>query len=125
MVMGHELTHGFDDQGRKFDAQGNLKEWWTEQDAKAYEQRGKCISDEYTGEVAELGRLTRKNNGDEESSEHYARVLDLNLVLLRAERETALSLRAAGRISDETLRQIERELDLRESELTLDAEAGA
>jgi CPA1 family monovalent cation:H+ antiporter len=72
-----------------------------------------------------LQRLTRKDNGGEESSEHYARVLDLNLDLLRAERETALSLRAAGRISDETLRQIERELDLRESELTLDAEAGA
>ena len=72
-----------------------------------------------------LQRLTRKNNGGEESSKHYARVLDLNLDLLRAERETALSLRAAGRISDETLRQIERELDLRESELTLDAEAGA
>ena len=72
-----------------------------------------------------LQRLTRKNNGGEESSEHYARVLDLKLNLLRAERETALSLRAAGRISDETLRQIERELDLRESELTLDAEAGA
>jgi CPA1 family monovalent cation:H+ antiporter len=72
-----------------------------------------------------LQRLTRKNNGGEESSEHYARVFDLKLDLLRAERETALSLRAAGRISDETLRQIERELDLRESELTLDAEAGA
>ena len=72
-----------------------------------------------------LQRLTRKNNGGEESSEHYARVFDLKLDLLRAERETALSLRAAGRISDETLRQVERELDLRESELTLDAEAGA
>ena len=72
-----------------------------------------------------LQRLTRKNNGGEESSEHYARVLDLNLDLLRAERETALSLLAAGRISDDTLRQIERELDLRESALTLDAEAGA
>jgi hypothetical protein len=72
-----------------------------------------------------LQRLTRKNDGGEESSEHYARVLDLNLDLLRTERETVLSLRAAGRISDETLRQIEHELDLRESELTLDAEAGA
>lgn len=72
-----------------------------------------------------LQRLARKNNGGEESSEQYARVLDLNRDLLRAEREIALSLRAAGRISDETLRQIERELDLRESELTLDAEAGA
>ena len=57
-IMGHELTHGFDDQGRKFDAQGNLKDWWTERDAKAYDQRGKCISDEYTGEVTELGVKT-------------------------------------------------------------------
>ena len=58
IVMGHELTHGFDDEGRKFDAQGNLKDWWTEQDAKAYDERGKCISDEYTGEVAEYGVKT-------------------------------------------------------------------
>jgi len=58
MVVGHELTHGFDDQGRKFDAEGNLKDWWTEQDSKAYEQRGKCISDQYTQEVPELGVKT-------------------------------------------------------------------
>ena len=58
MVIGHEMTHGFDDQGRKFDAQGNLRDWWTEQDAKAYEQHGKCISDQYTQEVTELGVKT-------------------------------------------------------------------
>jgi len=58
MVIGHEMTHGFDDQGRKFDAQGNLRDWWTEQDAKAYEQRGKCISEEYTREIPELGVKT-------------------------------------------------------------------
>jgi endothelin-converting enzyme/putative endopeptidase len=58
MIIGHEATHGFDDQGRKFDAQGNLRDWWTEQDAKAYDQRGKCISDEYTQEVTELGVKT-------------------------------------------------------------------
>ena len=68
------------------------------------------------------GRMVDRN---ESLQQHYARSLDLNRDLLRAERETMLSLRAAGRISDETLRQIERELDLRESELTLDAEAGA
>ena len=39
MVIGHELTHGFDDQGRQFDANGNLKDWWTPQDAKEFEQR--------------------------------------------------------------------------------------
>ena len=58
MVIGHEMTHGFDDQGRKFDAQGNLRDWWTEQDAKAYEQRGHCISEEYTQEIPELGVKT-------------------------------------------------------------------
>jgi putative endopeptidase len=47
-TMGHELTHGFDDEGRQFDAQGNLRDWWTPEDAKAFEQRAKCISDQYS-----------------------------------------------------------------------------
>jgi putative endopeptidase len=55
MVIGHELTHGFDDEGRKFDAQGNLRDWWTPEDAKAYEQRGACIANEYTEEIPEAG----------------------------------------------------------------------
>ena len=61
MVIGHELTHGFDDQGRKFDAQGNLRDWWTAEDAKEYEERGKCISDEYTQEVPEAGPGVKQN----------------------------------------------------------------
>ena len=52
VVIGHELTHGFDDQGRKYDADGNLKDWWTPEDAKAFEQRASCIADEYSGFVA-------------------------------------------------------------------------
>jgi putative endopeptidase len=48
MVIGHELTHGFDDQGRQFDAQGNLKDWWTPEDAKEFEQRAACVADEYS-----------------------------------------------------------------------------
>jgi putative endopeptidase len=55
MVIGHELTHGFDDEGRKFDAQGNLRDWWTPEDAKAYEQRGECIANEYTEDIPEAG----------------------------------------------------------------------
>ena len=55
MVIGHEIIHGFDDQGRKFDAKGNLRDWWTADDAKKYDERGKCISDEYTQEVPEAG----------------------------------------------------------------------
>lgn len=54
-VIGHEIIHGFDDQGRKFDAKGNLRDWWTESDAKAYDLRGKCISNQYTQEIPEAG----------------------------------------------------------------------
>ena len=61
VVIGHEIIHGFDDQGRKFDADGNLKDWWTAEDAAAYEKRGDCISDEYTEEVPEAGGV--KQNG--------------------------------------------------------------
>ncbi len=61
MVIGHELTHGFDDQGRKFDAQGNLRDWWTADDAKQYDARGKCISDEYTQDVPEAGPGVKQN----------------------------------------------------------------
>jgi endothelin-converting enzyme/putative endopeptidase len=57
-VVGHEIIHGFDDQGRKFDGQGNLRDWWTESDAKAYDERGKCISDQYTQDVPEFGVKT-------------------------------------------------------------------
>ena len=48
-VIGHELTHGFDDQGRQYDAEGNLKDWWTEADAKAFEQRAECVVNQYQG----------------------------------------------------------------------------
>jgi endothelin-converting enzyme/putative endopeptidase len=46
-TIGHELTHAFDDEGRQFDAKGNLKDWWTRKDAKEYEERAQCIVDQY------------------------------------------------------------------------------
>ena len=46
-VIGHEMGHGFDDQGSKFDAEGNLKNWWTPEDRKKFEARAACIIDEY------------------------------------------------------------------------------
>ena len=46
-TIGHELTHAFDDEGRQFDAKGNLKDWWTRKDAKEYEERAACIVDQY------------------------------------------------------------------------------
>ena len=67
IVIGHELTHGFDDQGRKFDPQGNLRDWWTAQDGTEFEKRASCIADEYSSFVAvdDLklnGRLTLGEN---------------------------------------------------------------
>jgi putative endopeptidase len=47
-TIGHELTHGFDDEGRQFDAQGNLRDWWTEDDGKEFVKRASCISDQYS-----------------------------------------------------------------------------
>jgi predicted metalloendopeptidase len=55
VVIGHEIIHGYDDQGRKFDADGNLKDWWTPSDATAYETRGQCIANEYTQDIPEAG----------------------------------------------------------------------
>jgi endothelin-converting enzyme/putative endopeptidase len=66
-VVGHELTHGFDDQGRQFDPQGNLRDWWTPDDAKAFEQRAACVANQYSGytavdDVKVNGRLTLGEN---------------------------------------------------------------
>src|SRR6185369_9005315 len=73
IVIGHELTHGFDDQGRKFDPQGNLRDWWTAQDGTEFEKRASCIADEYSSFVAvddlklngklTLGENTADNGG--------------------------------------------------------------
>jgi endothelin-converting enzyme/putative endopeptidase len=46
-TIGHELTHAFDDEGRQFDAAGNLKDWWTQQDARRFKARAQCIVDQY------------------------------------------------------------------------------
>jgi len=66
-IIGHELTHGFDDEGRQFDAQGNLKDWWTPADSKAFDERAACVVDEYSGftavdEVKVNGKLTLGEN---------------------------------------------------------------
>ena len=48
VVIGHEITHGYDDEGRKYDADGNLHEWWTEEDAKHFEARAQKVVDQYS-----------------------------------------------------------------------------
>ncbi|MBI3478240.1 MAG: M13 family metallopeptidase [Acidobacteria bacterium] len=68
-VIGHEIIHGYDDQGRKFDAQGNLRDWWTPEDGANYDKRDECITDEYTQDVPEAGV---KQNGKLSAGEDTA-----------------------------------------------------
>jgi putative endopeptidase len=51
-TIGHELTHGFDDEGSQFDAHGNLKNWWTQDDRKRFEERTACVRDQYSAYTA-------------------------------------------------------------------------
>ena len=52
VVIGHEITHGFDDQGRQYDAKGNIKDWWTEEDGKKFEERSKAIVNQFNAFIA-------------------------------------------------------------------------
>ena len=52
-VIGHEMTHGFDDEGRKFDAQGNLRDWWTPEDAKNFDERAACVEKQFDSYVVQ------------------------------------------------------------------------
>jgi endothelin-converting enzyme/putative endopeptidase len=66
-VIGHEMTHGFDDSGRKFDGAGNLRDWWTAADGAEFEKRAACVANEYSSftAVEDLklnGRLTLGEN---------------------------------------------------------------
>jgi putative endopeptidase len=54
-VIGHELTHGFDDQGSQFDAVGNLKMWWTPEDRKKFEEKSDCVTTQFAGFEVEKG----------------------------------------------------------------------
>jgi endothelin-converting enzyme/putative endopeptidase len=66
-TIGHELTHGFDDEGSQFDAKGNLKDWWTKEDREKFDARTKCVDDQYSSyiSVADVhlnGKLTLGEN---------------------------------------------------------------
>ncbi len=66
MVMGHELTHGFDDEGRQFDGKGNLRDWWTKGSGEAFEKRAACVDAQYSDFVVHgekvNGKLTMGEN---------------------------------------------------------------
>src|SRR6478752_5590758 len=77
VVIGHELTHGFDDQGSKFDAAGNFTDWWTPADRQEFDKRTGCVADEYSSFVAvdDLhlnGRLTLGENTADNGGIHIA-----------------------------------------------------
>lgn len=93
VVIGHEITHGFDDQGRKFDAEGNLKDWWTPADAANYNKRDQCIQNEYTQEVPEAGV---KQNGKLSAGEDTADNGGIHLALSALES----TLKAQGKTLD-------------------------
>ena len=66
-TIGHELTHGFDDEGSQFDAQGNLRDWWTKDDRKKFDERTQCVDDQYSqypvvDDVHINGKLTLGEN---------------------------------------------------------------
>jgi len=77
VVVGHELTHGFDDQGRKYDGAGNLWDWWTPEDAKNFETRAECVVKEYDNfspvdGVKLKGKLTLGENSADNGGIHLA-----------------------------------------------------
>ncbi len=69
VVIGHEITHGYDDQGRQFDAEGNLNDWWSESDAKEFEGRAKKLVDQFNSYEPLPGR---KVNGQLTLGENIA-----------------------------------------------------
>jgi putative endopeptidase len=89
VVIGHELTHGFDDQGRKYDAVGNLTDWWTAEDAKKFEERANCTAEEYSsfvavkddkGEVHLNGKLTLGENTADNGGLKLAYMALMNMI---------------------------------------------
>jgi putative endopeptidase len=67
MLIGREITHGFDDRGRKFDARGDLRDWWTPDDAKGYEERAECTAHVNSGESPDTG--VRQNSASTQSED--------------------------------------------------------
>jgi predicted metalloendopeptidase len=94
-IIGHEMTHGFDDEGSQFDAQGNMKNWWTPEDQKNFDARGACIAKQFGGffvedklhangklvegeSIADLGGLTIAYRAYQKSLEGKPRPKDMD-----------------------------------------------
>jgi putative endopeptidase len=85
-VIGHEMTHGFDDQGRQYDATGNLRDWWTPESAKNYTQRSKAVVDQYAAYEALPGL---KLNGELTQGENIADIGGVKLAYMALQKALA------------------------------------
>lgn len=74
-TIGHEMTHGFDDEGRQFDEKGNLKDWWTAGDAKKFQQRAKLMIQEFSAEMPLPGLHINGKAGLGENIADYGGIL--------------------------------------------------
>ena len=96
LFMGHEITHGFDDEGRQFDGHGNLEDWWTKEDADKFTQKAQCIIDEYShfsvGDTKLNGKLTLGENTADNGGLRLAYVA---LLAREAQQGTALDKKSA------------------------------
>jgi putative endopeptidase len=121
-VIGHEITHGFDDQGSKFDAQGNFKSWWTETDRKQFEAKADCVSNQFTsyevlpglnmqgkltlGEnIADLGGLTMAYKAYQKSLEGKPRPANIDGFTPEQRFFFGYAQVWAGKSRDEAIRQ--------------------
>ena len=92
-VIGHELTHGFDDEGSQFDAQGNLHNWWTPKDREQFDKLEACFVNEYDGFVAVddvhlRGKLTLGENTADNGGLHIAHMALLDVLTTMPEKPT-------------------------------------
>jgi len=85
-VIGHEMTHGFDDEGRKFDAQGNLRDWWTPEDEKNFNERAQCVKKQFESYKVQDDL---HENGDLVLGESIADLGGLNIAYRALQKEIA------------------------------------
>jgi putative endopeptidase len=98
MVMGHELTHGFDDEGRQFDADGNLKDWWEPSVNAEFEKRAACVENQYSGYTV-LGDT--KVNGKLTLGENIADLGGVKLALLALRSKVQNAQTKQGEVSSD------------------------
>jgi putative endopeptidase len=101
MVIGHELTHGFDDSGRHYDAAGNLRDWWQPEDARRYKELAERIAEQYSGYVVQDGL---KINGKLTLGENIADLGGLKIAY-EALRKAAKGSPGAGKVQGYTAEQ--------------------